>query len=237
MRFSLPLIATAFLAASPALALDGRGPSEGIAAGKDASSVLLQTQIARLDVKEPDTRHGRDGKDQTKNELNQLIVYYNAAIKKDPKDDDAYFHRGIAKFFAGALAPARADIAQANKLDPKYAYYALWIDIVDKRAKAPSELPQAMDQVDMTKWPAPVIQMFLGESTPAAVLAAANDPDPKTKLGQVCEANFYSGELALQQGEKQEATRLFQVAANGCPKEFVEGPAAKDELAALNLDE
>jgi lipoprotein NlpI len=92
-------------------------------------------------------------------------------------------------------------------------------------------------QVDMQKWPAPVIRMFLGESTPAEVLAAANDPDPKTKLGQVCEANFYSGERAMQEGDIKEATRLFHIAANSCPREFVEGPAAKDELAALDATE
>ena len=218
------------------MALEFRGPD---GAGTDASRSSVPTQMARLDPKGPDARHGDNSRDQAKNELYQLIVYYNTAIRKDPKDDDAYFHRGIAKFFAGALVPARADVVQANKLDPKYPYYPLWIDIIDKRANAnaPSGLQQAIGQVDMTKWPAPVIHMFLGESTPAAVLAAADDRDPKTKLGQVCEANFYSGELALQQGDKQEAARLFQVAAKSCPREFVEGPAAKDELTALDVND
>jgi lipoprotein NlpI len=227
------IAAAALLAASPAVALDFRG----LGASGDAGRFSAHARMARLDLDNPGIRHGHDSRDQAKNNLHQLIVYYNAAIKKDPKDDDAYFHRGIAKFFAGAVGPARGDIVQANKLDPKYPYYPLWIDIIDKRASAPSELPQAMSQVDMTKWPAPVIQMFLGQSTPAAVLAAANDPDPKTKLGQICEANFYSGELALQQGNKGEAARLFNIAAKSCPSEFVEGPAAKDELEALDLDE
>jgi len=61
----------------------------------------------------------------------------------------------------------------------------------------------------MTQWPAPVIRMFLGQMTPAAVLAAANDPDPIKKKDQVCDANFYSGELALRTGAKNEAARLF----------------------------
>jgi lipoprotein NlpI len=239
MRASSTLIAAALFAASPALAVDltNQNSDGGSLLAKAATDIGGYAQLARLDTKEPDARRGRDTKEQLKDDLYQLIVYYNAAIKKDPKDDDAYFHRGIAKFFAGAPVPARADIVQAKKLDPKYPYYALWIEIIDKRANAPSELPQAMGQVDMTKWPAPVIQMFLGESTPAAVLAAANDPDPKTKVGQVCEANFYSAELALQQGDKQEAVRLFHVAVNACPREFVEGPAAKDELAALDVNE
>jgi len=188
----------------------------------------------RLDAKDPDAHHGRGTRDQAKSDLIQLIAYYNAAIKLDPKDDDAYFHRALANFYAGALPKALADLSQAIKLDPEYAYYALWIDIVDKRGNLPGHFTQAISKVDMTKWPAPVIRLFLGETTPAAVLAAADDPDPKTKTGQLCEANFYIGQLALRQGAKDEAERLFRLSAAGCPHEFVEGSSATAELQALD---
>jgi lipoprotein NlpI len=87
-------------------------------------------------------------------------------------------------------------------------------------------------QLDMTKWPAPVIRLFFGQMTPEAVLAAADDPNPKTKQEQVCAANFYSGELALMQGTKDTAARLFQLAVANCPR-TLEGLAANDELKAL----
>ncbi len=74
----------------------------------------------------------------------------------------------------------------------------------------------------MTAWPAPVIRMFLGQMTPAAVLAAADDPDATKKIGQVCETNFYSGEMALRTGKKAEAARLFRLAAGNCQKSFDE---------------
>ena len=66
-------------------------------------------------------------------------------------------------------------------------------------------------------------------------VSAAKDPDPTKAKGQVCEANFFSGELALQQSAKDEATRLFRLAAAGCPKYFVEWHAAHAELRALGL--
>jgi lipoprotein NlpI len=50
-----------------------------------------------------------------------------------------------------------------------------------------------------------------------AVLAAANDLDPETKKGQVCEANFYSGELALHRSAKDDAARLFRLATGMQP--------------------
>ena len=82
----------------------------------------------------------------------------------------------------------------------------------------------------MTKWPAPVIYLYLGQLSRADLLAAADDPNPHTKKGQVCEANFYTGELELQQGAKEEATRLFRLAAADCPKSFREWAAAEAEL-------
>jgi hypothetical protein len=45
--------------------------------------------------------------------------------------------------------------------------------------------------------------------------------------------NFFSGELALQQGRKDEATRLLRIAAEGCPKDSFQLTAANAELKAL----
>ena len=198
------------------------------------STIPDAIEMIRLDPKDPVAHHDHDTKSEARSELDQIIVYYDAAIRLDPKDDDAYFHRGLANFYFGAIPQALADLVQASRLDPEYAYYALWIDIIDKRGNMASRLPQAIAHFDLTKWPAPVIRLFLGQTTPAAVLDAADDPDATKKRGQVCEANFYSGELALQQGAKAEAARLFRLAAAGCARDFVEGPAASAELNALD---
>jgi lipoprotein NlpI len=243
MRFSMTVIAAGLLTASRVLATDqlDRDDKRGLAIYvKGDLANIAGTRMVRFDVKDPDARGNPGTKeqasDQAKNDLYQIIAYYNAAIKRDPKDDDAYFHRGLAKFYAGALPAAMADLSQASRLDPGYAYCALWIDILDKRSNEVSGLAQAISHFNMTKWPAPVIRLFLGETTPAAVLAAAaaEDPDPNTRRGQVCEANFYSGELALQQGAKGEAARLFRLAVAGCARDFVEGSAASAELKALD---
>ena len=77
--------------------------------------------------------------------------------------------------------------------------------------------------------------MFLGQMTPAAVLVAANDPDPIKKKDQVCDANFYSGELALRTGAKNEAARLFRLAASNCRKTSTEWSSANAELKALGV--
>jgi lipoprotein NlpI len=109
------------------------------------------------------------------------------------------------------------------------------LDILGKRGNVAGRLPQAISQIHMTKWPAPVIRLLLGQTTPAAVLAAADDPDANTKRGQLCEANFHLGESALRQGAKERAAGLFRLAAADCPREFVEGPAASAELKMLGV--
>jgi len=62
---------------------------------------------------------------------------------------------------------------------------------------------------------------------------AADDPDAKKKKSQACEANFYGGELALRLGAKEEAVRLFRLAASGCARDSNEWFAANAELKAL----
>jgi lipoprotein NlpI len=229
MRFFAAVIATGLLAASPTLAADQRGRD----GARSLAGFAGYTQMVRLDAKDPDAQRNRGTRQQSKDDLYQIIVYYNAAIRRDPSDDDAYFHRGLAKLYAGALPAAMADLVQASKLDPQYAYYALWIDIIDKRRNEAGGLAQATVHFNMSKWPGPVVRLFLGETTPAAMRAAADDPDPATRGGQLCEANFYSGEYALLKGDTQEATRLFRLATAGCARDFVEGPAASAELEAL----
>jgi lipoprotein NlpI len=171
---------------------------------------------------------------RAKGDLDHAIADYNEAIRLDPKSIYAYFNRGIANLYAGSLPKALADLKQSNALDTKYPYAALWLDIANKRGNTPSHLAEASKQIEMSKWPAPVIRLYLGQMPPEVVLTAADDTDADTTKGQICEANFYGAQLALQRGAKDEATRLFRLAADGCPKNFTESDAANAELRALS---
>ena len=80
-------------------------------------------------------------------------------------------------------------------------------------------------QINMNKWPAPVIRPYLGP----AVLAAADDSDANTKKGQVCEAHFYNGELTLQHGAKKRP-RVY----SGSRQRTVQGTSSSGQLLAQN---
>jgi tetratricopeptide (TPR) repeat protein len=51
----------------------------------------------------------------------QAIVYFQAALRKDPKNAVLYNKMGMAKLKSGDSRPARADFQKAAKLNPKYA--------------------------------------------------------------------------------------------------------------------
>jgi lipoprotein NlpI len=159
------------------------------------------------------------------------LADFTTSIQLDPNETVAYFNRGVAYFFVGGrIADAEADFKKAAAFNPKDAYAALWLDLAERRNNVASHLAEAAKQLDMTAWPAPIVLHFLGDLSAAQTLAAAFDRDPKTASAQTCEANFYSGELALLKKDKKEAQRLLQLAAHDCPPSFIESTAAVAEL-------
>ena len=200
----------------------------------DPDRALIDCNRAiRLDPKFALAYYNRADVYRNKGDIGSAFADYNQAIRLDPKYFQTYLARGLLSLDAGELPRALADIKQASALNPKDPYTALWLDIVNKRSQLPSGLAEAAAEIDTTKWPAPVIRLYLGQMTPEAVFAAAADLDPFKQKSQVCEANFFNGELALQQGRKDEATRLFGIAAEGCPKDSFQLTAANAELKAL----
>jgi len=200
--------------------------------GEYDRAITDYSEAIRLNPKHTDAYYDRGVAWRDKGDLDKAIGDYSEVIRLDPKDATAYFNRGMANFFAGSMAKALADFNQISELDPKDAYAALWLHIVNQRSNHSSGLAQATGQLDMKKWPAPLIHLFLGQSTQDAVLAAADDPDANKKQGQVCEANFYTGELALMQSTKEKAADLFRLAAANCPDSH-ERWAAKAELKSV----
>ena len=205
------------------------------AKGDPDRAIADYSEAIRLDPKDAFTFVGRGGVFSYKGDFERAIADYNEAIRLNPKSSLAYFARGRSYLFAGSVEKALTDFNQANALAPKNAYVALWVDIVSRRNNLPSRLAQTSSRIDMTVWPAPVIRLFMDQTTPAAVLAAADDPDATKMKGKVCAANFYSGELSLTKGLKDEATRLFRLAASDCPHSFNERGAANAELKALGV--
>ena len=114
----------------------------------------------KLDSKSDSGYFNRASAYETMGDYNRAVADFDAEVKLDPKDSGNYFHRGRANLYAGFLSNALADFNQASELNPKGAYTALWLEIVNRRSNLAGRLPQAIAQLNMTKWPAPVIRLF-----------------------------------------------------------------------------
>jgi lipoprotein NlpI len=200
--------------------------------GDYGRAIAGYSQAIRIDPQYAPSYANRGDVHRSEHDYDDAIADYTQAIKVDPKYSRAYLGRGIVELYTNSPANAYADFTQAGDIAPDYAFAPIWLEIANKRDKLPSRLDEATAQVDMTKWPAPVIRLYLGQVTPDALLAAADDPYPAVKAGQTCEANFYTGELALLQGRKNVAALLFNVAASQCPQDYDERFAAEAELKA-----
>jgi lipoprotein NlpI len=203
--------------------------------GEPDRAITDFSEAIRLDSGNPDSFVSRGSAYYAKGDAGRAIANFDEALRVDPINVQAYFNRGLVNFYSRSKEAALDDLYQVRALDPTYPYAALWLDIVERRSNVRSRLPEARSQLDMASWPAPVIRLFMGEITAADTLAAANDPDAEKQKGQICEANFYSGQLALAQGDQQEALRLFRFSASNCPKTFTEWTAANAELRTLGV--
>ena len=168
-----------------------------------------------------------------KGEADHAIADYTAAVRYDRRNVNAYIARGALYLAGGAAAKARADMMLAARLDRSNAYAVLWRDIAERRAKQKGVLARGTKGLDMKTWPAPLIRLFAGEIKQDAVLSAADNADPTLRQAHTCEANFYGGQHALIEGQRDDAVKLFEMAAKGCPHGFLEGIAATAELKGL----
>ena len=192
-------------------------------------------EAIKLDPKSGKFVAARGDAYRARGDNDRAVADYTEAIQLNPKSALGTFGRGRLYFLTGSFEKALADFSQASAIVPDNAYVALWLDIAARRGNVSGRLAQASSQIDMKVWPAPVIKLLTDQMTPAAVLAAADDPDATKKRGQVCEVNFYSAELSLAKGSKDEATRLFRLAAGDCPHSFAQWDAAVAELKTLGV--
>ena len=165
-----------------------------------------------------------------KGDYELAIAAYDEATRVDPKDPKIYAGRGRLRFYMGDYGAAASDLAHAVQGDSSDAYTMLWSYLARPRSgdqAAAAELETNAKQLKQPDWPYPVIQLFLGQSTVEAILAAP------TKAGDRCEAQFYAGEWYLMRGDRAAATERLKTAAETCPKTYSEYGAALAELKWL----
>jgi len=167
----------------------------------------------------------------------QAIADYSKAIALEPGFVRASWGRGLAYFYTAQYEKAQVDLGRIarDKNDP---YAAIWLCMTSQRLGADGRrlLAERAAGFSRTAWPAPIVQLFLGRTTPAEVIAAAGDDDPKEASRKGCEAAFYVGEHRLATSDRAARLALFEAAERACKKDdpaMVEALATQVELKRL----
>jgi len=165
----------------------------------------------------------------------RALADYNAALHLNPTHGVALAGRGVVAFAQGEFAGGAQDFSQALAARPTHPYTALWRFLAETRAgqAGRAALETAAQQLDLQAWPGPVVALYLGQSTPADVVAAATAADPTHQQGWQCEAAFYVGEHALLAGDAPAAVPFLQTAVTTCSPNFWEAQGAQAELHRL----
>jgi lipoprotein NlpI len=106
----------------------------------------------------------------------------------------------------------------------------IWLYLAASRSggkTAKRDLQNGAARLKPSEWPFPVVEFYLGRRTPAAMLAAAQNPDER------CEAQFYLGQWQLLQGKHIDSIEALRHAVEACPKDFNEYAGAVAELKRL----
>lgn len=209
-----------------ALSWSSLGESDRAIAGYD--SVL---QLAPNDM---NARIGRAMELNVRGDHKRAVADYDEVVRVDPNAASGYFGRARAKYYAGDFFTATSDFIRAHQLDATI-YTALWIYLARKRADIPGEqtLAHEAGTSGTGEWPAPLVGLYLGTSTPQAVQKAAAHPDAERQREQQCEANFYTAQWHLLRGAREPALQLLREAQSVCPQTFIEHEGALAELRRL----
>ena len=150
-----------------------------------------------------------------------------------PSNAEFYLRRAVVKLYLND-ATAVEDAAAAVKIAPADGDNVLWLHLIRNRAHQDdaAEFAANRQALDGSQWPAPVIAFYGGVMSADQVLSAAAAAEQERR-NHVCEADFFVGFYQAGNGAAAEARPLLQSAAQDCPNDFLERPAATLELQRL----
>ena len=165
----------------------------------------------------------------------QAIRDYDEAIELDPDYALAFYNRGLARFDQSLYIASVPDFVRALSLDPGNPYRVIGQYLAKARAGDTDReaLAYHARELNLTRWPGPVIALFLGQLTVPALLESTRDPDPTTQRERQCEASFYAGEHLLITGQRESAIGMLQAAVATGISSLYEYASARAELRRL----
>ena len=165
------------------------------------------------------------------------VADYDQAIELRPSYAPAYYNRGNAQFYLGNYRLAARDyeiLLRANQSD---IYRVIWLYLARERSgeRGMVDLVKAVDTIDATRWPGPIVKLFLGQTDPRRVLETLELFSGDARREKACEVFFYLGQYYLIEGNPEAAVTYFRRALGTGVTSFIEYNGAKAELTRMGL--
>ena len=122
----------------------------------------------------------------------RAIAACDRAIELNPKMPGLYRPCAMAQLQAGSPARSIAYFDRSKEFDPKDPYTAIWRRLQAGAPMRRARCRRRLKKLDMTKWPAPVVQLLLGTMTPDKALSAADEEEGPGLRGEFlhCRTRF-----------------------------------------------
>ena len=142
---------------------------------------------------------------------------------------------GRALFFAGRYTEAATNFNDGleSQVDEDLAlFHVVWLYLARSYNKeyGLDELAFHSQRIDYDDWPRPVVDLFLGRTTPEQLLSTARQGNPQRARERLCEAHYYLGQLYLLQGLKAHAALSFRASVDTQVIHYIEYWSSKAEL-------
>lgn len=165
----------------------------------------------------------------------KVIEISNELVKVAPNRWGVWFRRAMSQLNLGRPKEAIPDLEQVCRLRRDWVHCELWLWAARKRVGQPADpkLQARRKAVDASRWPAPVMDHFLGHITAAQLLRKGRNTDARVQNEQLCEAHYYIGMRHLVDGQKAAAKRSFERTVKFQITSFIEHMRALAELDRL----
>ncbi len=190
-------------------------------------------QAILLEPRDGYNYNGRGAAWLAKGRLDKAFADYDQAVGLYPADAISLFNRGRVHFYRQEFSLAKVDFDSVMNLQPRDPYGALWRELAARRTGSQGALAADAANLDLARWPGPIVKLFLEQLTPEQVVLSESQPDRIPRSMEDCEYNFYAGELALARKSARDARPLLQRAAQDCAATSVEAISAKLALGGV----
>ncbi|HEY1632759.1 MAG TPA: tetratricopeptide repeat protein [Rhizomicrobium sp.] len=202
--------------------------------GNFQKAIADQNRAIDIDSKSPQIYFERAQTYQDEGEYHHAIADNMNGLRMRPADTDGRLQLGLSLWAYGRFADAAAAFTQLVDQRPTALYSVLWLAVAEARAGQDykTDLANRAAKLDLDKWPAPLVKLYLGRAEMRDVADAAG-ADRASIKNRMCEVDFYDAELNLLKGDKGAARPQLEAAVANCPREFIEHDAASAELQRL----